>query len=66
MANSVRVVVLGAGSAAQVVHLPILKRLRDVEVVGLVDTQERMARTIAERFEIPEVGEDLDGLAARV
>jgi len=66
MANSVRVVVLGAGSAAQVVHLPILKRLRDVKVVGLVDTQERIARTIAERFEIPEVGEDLEGLAARV
>ena len=66
MANSVRVAVLGAGSAAQVVHLPILKRLRDVEVVGLVDTQERTARTIAERFEIPEVAEDLDSLAERV
>ena len=66
MANSVRVAVLGAGSAAQVVHLPILKRLRNVEVVGLVDTQERKARTIAERFEIPEVAEDLDSLAERV
>ena len=66
MANSVRVAVLGAGSAAQVVHLPILKRLRGVEVVGLVDTQERTARTIAERFEIPEVAEDLDSLAERV
>ncbi len=66
MANSVRVAVLGAGSAAQVVHLPILKRLRGVEIVGLVDTQERTARTIAERFEIPEVAEDLDSLAERV
>ncbi len=66
MANSVRVAILGAGSAAQVVHLPILKRLRGVEIVGLVDTQERKARTIAERFEIPEVAEDLDSLAERV
>ena len=66
MANSVRVAVLGAGSAAQVVHLPILKRLRDVELVGLADSQERMAQTIAERFEIPEVAESLDSLAERV
>lgn len=66
MANSVRVAVLGAGSAAQVVHLPILKRLRDLEVVGLADTQKAKARTIAERFEIAEVGADLDSLAQRV
>jgi predicted dehydrogenase len=66
MANSVRVAVLGAGSAAQVVHLPILKRLRDVEVVGLADSHEEKAQTIAERFEISEVAEDLDSLAAQV
>ncbi len=66
MANSVRVAVMGAGSAAQVVHLPIIKRLRAVEIVGLVDTQKRTARTIAERFDIPEVATDLDDLATRV
>lgn len=65
MAESVRVAVLGAGGAAQIVHLPILKRLRAVEVVGLADLQRRKARTIAERFEIPHVAEDLAGLAER-
>lgn len=65
MSGSVRVAVLGAGSASQVVHLPILRRLRAVEVVGLADVQRRKARTIAERFEIPHVAEDLAGLAER-
>ncbi|MFO7588803.1 MAG: Gfo/Idh/MocA family oxidoreductase [Gemmatimonadota bacterium] len=65
MSGSVRVAVLGAGGASQVVHLPILKRLRAVEVVGLADVQKRKARTIAERFEIPHVAEDLAGLAER-
>lgn len=65
MTGSVRVAVLGAGGAAQIVHLPILKRLRAVEIVGLADIQRRKARTIAERFEIPHVAENLAGLAER-
>ncbi|MCL7962317.1 MAG: Gfo/Idh/MocA family oxidoreductase [marine benthic group bacterium] len=66
MQDAIRVAVLGAGSAAQVVHLPILKRLRQVDVVGLVDVQGRTARTIAERFDVPNVAADLDGLAKEV
>lgn len=60
--RQVRVVVIGAGSAAQVVHLPILKRLPDLEVAGLIEAQERKARAIAERFGLPHVGGDLSGL----
>jgi len=63
VARTVNVVVLGAGSAAQVVHLPILKRLSDVNVAGLVDPDETKARTIAERFEIEAVASTLDELA---
>ena len=61
--RTVNVAVLGAGGAAQVVHLPILKRLRDVTVAGLVDTDVVKARTIAERFEIDAVASTLDELA---
>ena len=64
MQDVVRVAVLGAGSAAQVVHLPILQRLRGAEVVGLVDTRQRTAQTIAERFAVPAVAADLEELAA--
>lgn len=60
--REVRVAVLGSGGAAQVVHLPILKRLPDLEVVALLDVQEEKARTIAERFGVPHVGRTLEDL----
>ncbi|MFQ5890266.1 MAG: Gfo/Idh/MocA family protein [Gemmatimonadota bacterium] len=63
MARDVRVAVIGAGGAAQVVHLPILKRLPAVEVVGIVDPELTRARTIAERFHIPGVARSLSDLA---
>jgi predicted dehydrogenase len=46
----VRVAVLGTGKIAQVVHLPILHRMRGVEVAAVVDTDRDKARTIAGRF----------------
>ncbi|MFQ5678688.1 MAG: Gfo/Idh/MocA family protein [Gemmatimonadota bacterium] len=55
--------VVGAGGAAQVVHLPILKRLPDVELVALIDADRQKARTIGERFEVPFVGGELTELA---
>lgn len=57
--REVRVGVIGAGGAAQVVHLPILKRLPDLEVAAVVDAREDKARTIAERFEVPRFGTKL-------
>jgi predicted dehydrogenase len=59
----VNVAVVGAGGAAQVVHLPILKRLSEVNVAGLVDSDLSKARTIADRFEVGSVASSLDGLA---
>ena len=55
MARDVKVAVVGAGAAAQVVHLPILGRLPEVEVVGIVDPQLAKARTVADRFRIPRI-----------
>lgn len=63
MPRTVNVAVVGAGGAAQVVHLPILKRLREVNVAGLVDTDVSKARTIAERFEVQAVAPTLGDLA---
>lgn len=54
--------VLGAGGAAQVVHLPILARLADVEIVGIVDPDQRKAATIGKRFGVPAIAEDLASL----
>jgi predicted dehydrogenase len=46
----VRLAVLGAGAIAQVVHLPILSRMRTVQVAAVFDTDRRTARVVAERF----------------
>lgn len=72
MARDVDVAVVGAGGAAQVVHLPILKRLPDLNVAAVVDPHEEKARTIGERFGVDrilaDVGDlgDVDGLDAVV
>lgn len=60
--RDLRIAVLGAGGAAQVVHLPILARLADVEVVGIADPDRRKAETIGERFGIGAVAGDLASL----
>lgn len=54
--------VVGAGAAAQVVHLPILKRLPDVRLAAVVDEDLAKARTIAERFGVPFTGRTVSEL----
>jgi predicted dehydrogenase len=48
--NKVRIGVIGLGAVAQVVHLPILSRLKEVEIVGLCDVDTSKARYLAERY----------------
>lgn len=60
MERDVRVAVIGAGGAAQVVHLPILRRLPSVQVVSIVDLEVEKARTIADRFQVPHVGSSVE------
>jgi predicted dehydrogenase len=50
-----RVALLGLGAIAQVVHLPILSQLEDVDLVGACDADYAKARAIAGRFGIPRV-----------
>lgn len=66
MARQIKVAVVGAGGAAQVVHLPILKRLPEVEVSGIVDLDADKARTIANRFGIARATASLSELASDV
>lgn len=65
MARDVGVAVIGAGGAAQVVHLPILKRLPDLEIRAIVDPRTDMAETIAERFGVECVLEQVAALGDR-
>jgi len=53
--DKLRVGLLGVGAIAQVVHLPVLSRLDNAELVGVCDTDQPRARAIASRFKIPHV-----------
>lgn len=54
-AGKVRVGVLGVGSIAQVVHLPILSNLPSVSLAGVADLDRSKAKAIGARFRIPQV-----------
>lgn len=58
----VSLAVVGAGTIAQSVHLPVLRRLRGVEVVAICDRNLSKARAVAQRFDIPIATRSLDEL----
>lgn len=51
---------VGTGGIAQVVHLPILKKLDDVELLGVYDLDVSKATMVANKFNIPGVFEDVE------
>ena len=62
MAAPLRVGVIGAGAIAQVAHLPMLSRSTEFDVVAIGDNDLSKARALAQRFDIPEVYDDIEYL----
>jgi UDP-N-acetylglucosamine 3-dehydrogenase len=62
MAERMRLGIVGAGAATQVGHLPALKRLKEIEVIGICDNDLAKARTLADRFGIPDAYQDIEEL----
>ena len=62
MAERLRLGVVGAGAVTQVGHLPALKRVKEIEVVGICDTDLPKARALADRFGIPDAYTDIEEL----
>ena len=60
--SSVRVGVVGAGAIAQIAHLPVLRKLKGVEVVGICDNDGPKARALAARFETGRAYDDIEDL----
>jgi predicted dehydrogenase len=48
--DKVRIGVIGLGAVAQGIHLPILSKMREVEIVALCDTDKPKARHLAEKY----------------
>jgi predicted dehydrogenase len=62
MSEVIRLGIVGAGAVLQVAHLPVLKKLKAVEVVALCDSDLPKARALASRFGIPSVYDDIEDL----
>ena len=62
MTADLRIAVVGTGAIAQIAHLPVLRKMRGVNVVALCDIDRAKARSLADRFEIPDVYIDLEDL----
>jgi predicted dehydrogenase len=48
--HKVRIGVIGLGAVAQMIHLPILSKMKEVEIVALCDTEKLKARHLAARY----------------
>lgn len=62
--DKLRVGLMGVGAIAQVVHLPVLARLENVDLVAVCDVDQPRAQAIAARFGIPNVYSDDDDVFA--
>jgi predicted dehydrogenase len=57
-----RIGVVGAGAIAQVAHLPVLSKMRGVQLVALCDNDRPKARALADRFGVPDTYTDIEDL----
>src|SRR5882672_8181538 len=60
--KTLRIALVGVGAAAQINHIPALKKLEDVELVALCDRDPEKAARVAQKFQIPRAHGRLDEL----
>jgi len=58
----VRLGILGAGAIVQVAHLPVLRKLKNVQLTALCDSDLQKARALADRWGIAAVCDDVEDL----
>lgn len=62
MKPAVRIGVVGVGGIAQIAHIPVLAKMRGAQLVALCDNDRPKARSLADRFGIPDVFTDIEDL----
>jgi predicted dehydrogenase len=62
MSDPLRVGIIGGGAIVQVAHLPVLKKLKTVDVRAICDTDLPKARALAARFGIKDAFDDIEDL----
>jgi len=56
--DDLRIAVIGAGATAQVIHIPIWKKLPGVQLIAICDINKAKARWVAEKLKIPRAFSD--------
>jgi predicted dehydrogenase len=62
MSEPLKIGVVGGGGIAQVAHLPVLSKIKGVEVLGICDSDVPKARAIAQRFRVKDAFDDIEEL----
>ena len=57
-----KVGIIGGGAITQVAHLPVLKKLKTIEVQAICDTDLPKARALADRFAVKDAFDDIEDL----
>ncbi|GAC1516431.1 MAG: Gfo/Idh/MocA family oxidoreductase [Gemmatimonadaceae bacterium] len=60
--TATRVGIVGAGAIAQLAHLPVLSKMRGAQLVAVCDNDQAKARSLADRFAVPDVFTDIEDL----
>ncbi len=58
----IKVGIIGGGAITQVAHLPVLKKLKTIEVQAICDTDLPKARALADRFAVKDAFDDIEDL----
>jgi predicted dehydrogenase len=62
MKPAIRIGVVGVGAIAQIAHIPVLSKMRGAQLVALCDNDGPKARSLADRFGVPDVFTDIEDL----
>lgn len=62
MSDALRIATVGAGAIVQLAHLPLIDKMRGVELVAICDNDGAKARALASRFGAPNVFTDIEEL----
>ena len=60
--SNIRIGMVGAGAIAQIAHLPVLRKMKGVEVVGICDSDGAKARALAQRMGVNDAYTDIEDL----
>ena len=60
--SNIRIGMVGEGAIAQIAHLPVLRKMKGVEVVGICDSDGAKARALAQRMGVGDSYTDIEDL----